>query len=256
MYGPVVVSLLVGTNCGTAPDAKVYYAAVTSWKNDTAYLAKALDWIIKQNSKLPVSEKIRVVSVSAAPSGQGSSFTKNQQMWDQACARAEAAGIMVLDHTSQRGFIGACWYDLKNPEDVALCTPNHPGKVKKSYHDRIFVPSSPRTTAEEYDKSDFGYQYNGHRGMLCWSIPYCAGVLALGWQIQPQLTPQQMKNLLFQSAYTKEDGSKIINPKEFIRLVKKAKPVSETRQTDRRPTRAGSKNKSSGKNLKGQTNAQ
>ena len=222
MYGPVVVSLLVGTNCGTAPDAKVYYAAVPSGTKDTVYYAKALHWIIKQDKKLPASEKIRVVSVSAAPSQ--SPFTKNQQMWDQACARAEAAGILVLDHTRQRGFIGACWYDLKNPEDVALCTPNHPGKVKKSYHNLIFVPASPRTTAEEYNKGDFGYQYNGHRGVICWSMPYCAGVLALGWQIQPQLTPQQMKDLLFQSAYTKKDGSKIINPKEFIRLVKKAKP--------------------------------
>lgn len=38
MHGPAVASLLVGSNCGTAPDAKVYYAAAPSWKRDTAGL--------------------------------------------------------------------------------------------------------------------------------------------------------------------------------------------------------------------------
>jgi len=33
-------------------------------------------------------------------------------------------------------------------------------------------------------------------GMLCWGIPYVAGVLALGWQIKPALTSTQMKALL------------------------------------------------------------
>ena len=219
MHGPAVTSLLVGTNCGTAPDAKVYYAAVPSWKKDSAYYAGALDWIIKQNKTLPAPEKIRVVSVSAAPSGPDSPFTKNQQMWDKACARAEAAGIMVLDCTTHHGFIGACWYDSGQPESVALCTPGYPGMNKGKYPRRILVPASPRTTAEEQDKGDFGYQYNG-RGGLSWSIPYCAGVLALGWEVRPELTPQQMHNLLFQSAYATDSGEKIINPRKFINLVK------------------------------------
>ncbi|MGA2094425.1 MAG: S8 family serine peptidase, partial [Sedimentisphaerales bacterium] len=66
MHGPAVASLLAGTNCGTAPDANVFYAAAPSWTKDTAYQAKALDWIVEQNAKLPAGQKIRVVSVSAA----------------------------------------------------------------------------------------------------------------------------------------------------------------------------------------------
>ncbi len=224
MHGPAVASLLVGTNCGTAPDAKVYYAAAPSWKADSEYYAKALDWIIKQNETLTSSEKIRVVSVSAMPSGQRSPFKKNQQMWDAAYSRAEAAGIMVLDCTSHHGFIWACWYDAKDPENVTKCRSGYPGRAdsKKQDGGHILVPSSPRTTAEEYDKGDFSYQYCG-RGGLSWSIPYCAGVLAMGWQVRPELTPQQMRNLLFQSAYTTDSGGKIINPRKFINLVKKAK---------------------------------
>lgn len=224
MHGPAVTSLLVGTNCGTAPDARVYYVAVPSWKRDAANEARALDWIVQQNEKLPVSEKIRVVSVSAAPTSQAVRDI-NRNMWAPACARAEAAGIMVLDCTNERGFIGACWYDPKVPESVIQCTPGFPGREEYDRPQSILVPSSPRTTAEEMDKGDFGYIYWG-RGGLSWAIPYCAGVLSLGWQLRSDLTPEQMRELLFKSAYIKKDGAKIINPEKFIRLVKTARGQS------------------------------
>jgi serine protease AprX len=221
MHGPAVASLLVGTNCGTAPDARVYYVAAPSWTKDTAYQAKALDWIVERNERLPASEKIRVVSVSAAPSGTGSPFEKNQDMWDKACIRAEAAGILVLDCTSHHGFIEKCWYNARVPESVSACTPGDP-RYGYQATNRLLVPSAPRTTAEEYDKGDCSYQYCGTAGPS-WAIPYCAGVLALGWQIRPDLTPEQMRELLFKSAYTRNDGSKIIHPGKFIRLVKRQK---------------------------------
>jgi len=229
MHGPAVASLLVGTNCGTAPGARVYYAAAPSWKKDSAYYAKALSWIIKQNKNLPASEKIRVVSVSAAPSGTGSPFDKHNEMWDEACDRAEADGIIVLDCTRHHGFIGPCWYDSGTPESVTRCKPGFPGRAGfRQRATTILVPSSPRTTAEEYDKGEFGYQYCG-RGGLSWSIPYCAGVLAMGWQVNPDLPPEQMRELLFKSAYVHKSGAKIINPKKFIKLVKKAKAAPRTK---------------------------
>ncbi|MCK4850200.1 MAG: hypothetical protein KAT11_02560, partial [Phycisphaerae bacterium] len=151
MHGPAVASLLVGTNCGTAPDARVYYAAAPSWKRDAAYYAKGLDWIIAQNEKLPEGEKIRVVSVSASPN---QSSWANRQMWDRACARAEADGIMVLDCTDSRhrGFICRGWYDSRYPENVTKCNPWAP--PNREFRGRptdmgIFVPAAPRTTAED-----------------------------------------------------------------------------------------------------------
>jgi len=230
MHGPAVASLLVGTNCGTAPDARVYYAAVPSWKRDAAYYAKGLDWIIAQNEKLPEAEKIRVVSVSASPN---QSSWANRQMWDMACARAEADGIMVLDCTSShRGFIGRCWYNARVPESVAQCNPWAPPNREFRLDPTdigILVPSSPRTTAEDSEEEGkFGYQYCG-RGGLSWAIPYCAGVLAMGWQVNPELSPDQMRELLFKSAYTKRNSAKIINPKKFIHLVKKSKVISSNR---------------------------
>jgi subtilisin family serine protease len=224
MHGPAVASLLVGTKCGTAPDARIYYVAAPSWTADTAYYAKALDWIIEQNAQLPAKEKIRVVSVSAAPSGPGSPFKKNTEQWDPACERAEKAGILVLDCTSHHGCIGPCYYDAADPENISKCKPGFPSRPSLdaptgSQSQRILVPCSPRTTAEEYVKGQCGYQYCGQGG-LSWSIPYCAGVLALGWQARPDLTAQEMRQLVFQSAHKTTDGWLIINPPEFIRLVK------------------------------------
>jgi len=196
---------------------------------DAAYYAKGLDWIIEQNEKLPEGEKIRVVSVSASPN---QSSWANRQMWDTACNRAEADGIMVLDCTSShRGFIGRCWYNARVPESVARCNPGSPpGKEFRldPTDIGILAPSSPRTTAEESDEGEFGYQYCG-RGGLSWAIPYCAGVLAMGWQVNPELSPEQMRELLFKSAYTKRNGAKIINPKKFMHLVKKSKVISSNR---------------------------
>ena len=221
MHGPAVTSLLVGTNCGTAPDAMVYYVAVPSWKRDTQYEAEALDWIVEQNEKLPLSEKIRVVSVSACPTCS-SVRDANRDMWMPACARAEAAGIMVLDCTGERGFISCSYLDSAGPERVSRCAPGdprHPTEPGFTYGgEAIFVPSAPRTTAEQYSEEIPAYQYCGTGGRS-WTIPYCAGVLALGWQIRPNAEPSQMRDLLFASAYTTCEGAKIIDPAEFIRFV-------------------------------------
>ncbi|MHC4950864.1 MAG: hypothetical protein ACYTEU_07760 [Planctomycetota bacterium] len=228
MHGPSVVSLLVGENCGTAPGARVYYAAAPSWKKDSAYYAKALDWIIDQNHQLPIGQKIRVVSVSACPSGQGSPFEKNNAMWDKACAQAKTMGIMILDCTdSDRGFVVPAHFTRTANENPVSCCPGFPSnnKARMIFRESLYVPTCPRTTAEDRGKETCRYVYWGQGG-LSWAIPYAAGVLAMGWQVWPEATPEQMKELLFQSAYTNKDGAKIINPPRFINYVKKAQKTN------------------------------
>ena len=219
MHGPAVASLLVGTNCGTAPGAKLYYAAAPSWNGDSAYYAKALDWIMEKNAGLADGDKIRAVSVSAAPSGQGSPFDKNHHLWEQARSRALEKGILVLDCTRECGFISCCWYDPNDPEDVTKCSTGFPDTDQHYRPDQLQTPCSIRTTAEHYEKDEFSYQYWG-RGGLSWGIPYATGVLALGWQINPDLSADKAKELLFESAYSTADGGKIINPGKFVELAK------------------------------------
>jgi hypothetical protein len=222
MHGPAVASLLVGKNIGTAPGARLFFAAAPSWTADSKFQAEALHWLLDVNAKLPAAEKIRVISVSAAPSGRSSPFKQHQALWDEACDRATQAGVLVLDCTTHRGIIAACYYDGAAPDDLARVTPGFPGKEFRPQEDHVYAPSSRRTVAEEYTQGRFGYQYTGVGG-LSWAIPYAAGVLALGWQVNPVLPPGRMVELLRETAYLK-DGIKVINPVAFVDAVRRQRP--------------------------------
>lgn len=182
MHAPAVVSILVGNTIGVAPDAKVYFAAAPAWNGDSEFFAKGLYWIIEENKKLPEGEKIRVVSVSAALSGDGSPFTKNLNMWDEAVLAAQDEGILVLDcrNNEKTGIIAPAFYDSENPNNVSMCTGGYPTSTYVIPSSHIGVPTSYRTVAEEYLEGLPSYQYCGQGG-LSWGIPYAAGVLAMGW---------------------------------------------------------------------------
>ncbi len=216
MHGPAVSSLLVGTTIGTAPGARLYYAAVPSWYLDAKYYAQALDWIVASNAVLPANQKIRVVSVSAPPSKLP--YTNNTILWDQAVQRASASNILVLDCGAYR-INDCCYYSLESPDDITLVTP---GLSSFTYPQNtpgiIYVPSCYRSQAEEYTSGVFSYQYTGDDG-LSWTLPYTAGVLAMGWQVKPSLTVAQITNYLFQTAYVLPGGFKIINPTNFIKTI-------------------------------------
>jgi serine protease AprX len=220
MHAPGVMSLLAGNTIGTAPDVRVYFAAAPSWTADAKFQAEALDWILEVNRSLPKGAKIKVVSISAAPSGKGSPFKKNNGLWDRTVKAAKKAGILVLDCTVDNGIIGPCFYDINDPDDVGKCRAGFPGRPGSGPKDRVYAPCSARTTAEEYDEGNPSYQYCG-RGGLSWSIPYAAGVLALGWQVKPNLTADEIVKLLFETAHLTTDGYKIINPAAFINAAEK-----------------------------------
>lgn len=219
MHGPAVISLLAGNNIGTAPDASVYFVAVPSWLLDAQYYADALDWIIAENEKLPDRNKIRAISVSAIPSGIDSEY-KNSNAWDASYKRAAEAGILVLDCSYEQGITVPCTYDLYDPDNVAKCIPNWTGPTD-SPHERINIPTR-RTSATEQDADGnliFSYQYDGQGG-ISWTVPYLAGVLAMGWQINPELTNSQILDLVYASANDTDGPAGIINPKAFIEMVK------------------------------------
>lgn len=217
MHGPAVTSLLAGENIGTAPGAKVYFAAVPSWLYDARYYAKALDWLVARNASLPQDEKIRVVSVSSIPSGLGSEY-KNQEAWEAAYERALKAGILVLDCTYEHGYTSPCTLDMQDPDNVANCIPQWNGPTD-SPHVRIYVPMSQRSMATEREQV-FSYQYVGQGG-ISWTVPYLSGVLAMGWQVNPTLTSSQLLDLVYATAYVTNDKHRIVNPAAFIEMVKR-----------------------------------
>jgi serine protease AprX len=222
MHGPAVLSLLVGERAGTAPGARVYYAAAPSWSGDAKYYAEALDWMIEESGKLPRGKGIRVVSVSAAPSGKGSPFSKNGSDWDKAVKRAAASGILVLDCTTENGIVSACFYDPDEPEDVAACTPGWSALPWRFSPSDLLAPTSYRSSAEAYGTLSSDWQYTGSGG-LSWGIPWAAGVLALGWQADPALGADEIVELLRESAYVSPEGARIIDPRAFISSIRKGR---------------------------------
>ncbi|NLY20398.1 MAG: S8/S53 family peptidase [Tissierellia bacterium] len=220
MHGPAVLSLLVGDSMGVAPNSKVYYAAAPSWEADSKYYADSLYWIIEENSKLPIDEKIRVVSVSAAPSGEGSPFEKNLEMWDEAVLAAQEERLLVLDCTNNKstGFLYPAFFDYENRDDITLSKGGYPASLHRVRDDGIGVPTDFRTVAQEVQEGKPTYQYWGQGGRS-WGIPYGAGVCALGWQINPNLTSDEIVDLLFETRYEGEGGSNMINPDAFVEAV-------------------------------------
>ena len=219
MHGPGVTSLLVGENIGTAPGAKVYYYSAEKYidgKGDAEAYAQALDMIVEKNNTLADGEKIRVVSISAAPVPSNNIWV-NGEMYIESVRCAQEAGILVLDCSNEFGIIGACGYDFDNPEDVTLCKPGFIASQSQGWNDKtdILAPIWYRTVAEIYSEDDFSYAYEAQGG-LSWGIPYAAGILALGWEIRPELTPDEIVQILSDTAYVGSGGNKYIYPTAFI----------------------------------------
>lgn len=222
MHGPGVTSLLVGENIGVAPDVKVHYASAPSWKADARYFAKALNWIIDENEALSDTDKIRVVSVSAAPSSKD--IFKNGEQWTEAVARANENGILVIDGqpNTQSGFVGPGYVAIEDRDNFEQFEIGYLNNMEERFYKKslLYAPCSKRTVAEEYEKGVYDYRYCGVGG-LSWSIPYAAGVFALGCQVNPELDYETLKQMMFDSAFITEDGYKVINPPAFIEAVEK-----------------------------------
>jgi serine protease AprX len=142
-------------------------------------------------------------------------------MHDPAVSRAAAQGILVLDCSENYGRIAPGYYDPDEPESLGGCKAGFPGNpFHGQIGSRLIASTSFRSTAEDYEAGSDSWQYTG-RGGLSWGIPWTAGVLAMGWQLDPSLDPDRIMRLLKESAYCASDGTKFIDPSAFIELVKK-----------------------------------
>lgn len=173
---------------------------------------------MKTNENLPAGEKIRAVSISAGPTPENDYYI-NGEKYLESVKRATEAGILVLDCSIKSGKIGSCRYDYNNPEDVFLCKPGSISRSEWGNKNHILAPVSYRTIAEEHRKGDFSYQYVGDGGQS-WAIPYVAGVLAMGWEINSELSADEILEILFDTAYVDSNGNKYICPTAFVDYLK------------------------------------
>lgn len=215
MHGPAVASILVGKDCGVAPGASLYYWAEPSWKGDYLYRTTALDQIIQHNKDKPLNERIRVVSVSKGFSPD----EDNLSMWKEKIEEAEDNGIIVVHCSDEgdEGFFGlGCklYEDRDNPENYDICYFLDDKSFLESKK-LLYVPIDNRTTADYKGENDYTFWAQGG---LSWGSPYLAGVIALGFQINPNLEQEEIYQYLRETG-TPFNGGCIINPKAFIQKV-------------------------------------
>ena len=135
---------------------------------------------------------------------------------------AEEAGVLVLTVEGagtkpDRLMPYPAVLDPNARNDPAACRVGFPDEDGSSVFAKnaLALPCSYRTTAEEYTAGQYGYTHYGQGG-LSWGIPYCAGVMALGWQVDPTLTGDEIMRYLLSTAATGTDGNSIIDPVHFV----------------------------------------
>jgi beta-lactamase regulating signal transducer with metallopeptidase domain len=213
MHGPPVASILVGKTCGVAPEAILHYWAEPSWKMDYKYRCMALEQIIQFNKGKEKSEQIRVVSVSKGFSPSEPNLDK----WKTVLEEAKKSGIYVV-HCSSMGFGAGCRFmkDSDNPANYRLCS-FYVGEVYRQ-SGTFFTPIDHRTTASHRARDAYTFWT---RSGLSWGAPYYAGVVALGIQVNPNLHPDQIDKLLYDSGWDFQKG-KLINPVGFVKAARAA----------------------------------
>ncbi len=220
MHGPSVASLLAGDTLGTAPGAKLYYVALKFWERNAPEMgAQALDWLIEQNKALPGAEKIRAVSVSA--DFTNAEYFDDPDVWEKAVQRAREANILVLDCRKEYDtcVFWPSFFAPDNRDDIYTSQMGTPdGDFKDCPAQALGTPVGYRTTAEVYYDGEYSYCYDAAGGHS-WAIPYGTGVLALGWQINPTLTGQELLELMRQTAYETNGGQRFLNPSAFMEAV-------------------------------------
>lgn len=225
LHGLSVTSILAGKTVGVAPEARVYYASVPGWAADAAYYGDALEWLIGINEALPNDDKIRVVSVSAGPE---TNYFDNSDRWSDAVAEAQAQGMMIIDCRGEQstGYVFGSYHDRNDPDNIEKSYPGYPyGNDGRDFTNDfwkkyLFAPASERTIAHEMEKGERHFRFDGVGGQS-WSVPYVAGVAAMGYQVNPDMTPEQCRELLFSTAWIDGYGLSYVNPPAFVEAARK-----------------------------------
>lgn len=209
MHGSLVTSIFVGDTIGVAPDAKVYYIAMTFGdyletgpEKNLNYLVQGINRVLEINTHLPADEQIKVISISTGID-EG---TKGYNSFISAVDQANDEGVFVLTCTPDTNFelrIGGLARDpMSNPNSIesyelgSLLT----SRKFTTYESEIpflLLPMDNRTYASFTGKRDYSYANIGGNSLL---TPWIAGLYALCVQVDSDLTPNRFIELVYETA--------------------------------------------------------
>lgn len=214
-HGLACASILAGRTCGVAKDAKLYYFSTPDVGKErfTGYI-DAINKIIEINKSLPKEEKIRIVSVSDGMDKKDKYYSK----WNETLEKANSEGLIVV-YSNLLGKDGFVWggcdpsKDRNNPLNYKLSNYLKDSKIDKS---EIIIPADFRTTAS--NDGDDTYAYWGQGG-FSWAIPYVTGLAALAWQVNPNLSFDEIINKIIETKTMTAEGRYVIDPEKFINAI-------------------------------------
>ncbi|MEJ2544498.1 MAG: S8/S53 family peptidase [Calditrichaceae bacterium] len=211
MHASAVTSIAVGKHIGVAPEAFLSYFAVPMWQNENSHYINALEKIFKLNETLSDNEKIKVVSISDGRFSSNPDYTS----WQKILTKAEEMDIFVV--TCDPKFLDYGTLKIaegENPDNIN----NYTRGNYSSDTNIILIPAGNRTLACQRGINVYTFD---RKGGMSWAAPYIAGLAALAIQVNPRITPAEMKELLINTV-TKTSAGPIINPIGFIESVKKS----------------------------------
>ena len=200
MHGAAVTSLAAGKTLGVAPEAEVYFIAEThgefkegkfDW--DFKPLAQSIERLLEVNRQLPQEKRIRVISISVGWSRGQTGFAEANAAVEHATKEGVFVISTALEQTYHLAFHGLGREPLADPdafESYGLgswwAQSFLDGSRRFAPGQRLLVPMDSRTTASPTGPEDYVH-YSA--GGWSWSVPYLAGLYALGCQVRADLTP-------------------------------------------------------------------
>lgn len=218
------LSPLTGKTVGTAPNVNVYLLGTNGFKDGN--VVKGIEWVIKKNESLAKADKIRIINVTTFGDWEDGSSSRS---YYKAVEKAEKAGIVVIagrysgweDNAKLTVYAESGYYDLTAPDDVSKAKIGVPGN-NDWWKNKVIIhaPSAGRTTAWKNKDGSNAYKFFSGENYNDEGIAqsYVAGVLAMGFQANPNLTNTQIVKLLRDT-----QTNDIINPPKFIEAAKKVK---------------------------------
>ncbi|HOW68274.1 MAG TPA: S8 family serine peptidase [Candidatus Paceibacterota bacterium] len=202
MHGPAVASIAVGRNVGVAPEADLYYIAEMhgtsrsqgDFEWDFTWLAQSIHRLLDVNARLPLTNKIRVISISVGWSPSQKGFAEAQAAVERAKREAVFVVSTSIEQSYRLAFHGLGRDALSDPNLAGSYGPGSwwakmfwGGHQQFSPGKRLLVPMDSRCTASPTGTNDYVFYSSGG---WSWSVPWISGLYALASQVRPDLTPE------------------------------------------------------------------
>ncbi len=235
-HGTGVTSLAVGTNCGVAPEAEVYFFAVKSnsdkrsGKRTVGEIPKAIQRCIEINRLLPEGEKIVAISISQFCDPTMEGFDKYEEM--RLLAEKEGIDVITVKLFQEKGLSFDGYNrdlnkDVNDPDSILpLNVKFIDSRAKPDWFDddkqkKLLFPVEHRTVALNTGDSDYCHWAIGG---YSWIIPQVTGLYALCKHVHPDCTLEHMWEMGLKTGINQEELNGVaVQPQRLINELQKEK---------------------------------